>query len=77
MSSKKTIFLSDFSGLYELISVDDWGLTREILKNPVKSVCYKPKAGLSQKLLSENKGLKCGSEKKHPLSVNGYSENLI
>ncbi len=24
----------------------------------------------------ENKGLKCGSEKKCPLPVNGYSENL-
>jgi hypothetical protein len=34
-----------------LIGADDWGLTCEILKKLVKSVCYKPKAGLSQKLL--------------------------
>jgi hypothetical protein len=53
MSSKKAIFLSDFSGLYGLIGANDWGLTREILKNLVKSVCYKPKNGLSLKLLSD------------------------
>jgi hypothetical protein len=51
MSSKKTVFLYNFSELYELIGADDWGLTCEILKKLVKSVCYKPKAGLSQKLL--------------------------
>jgi hypothetical protein len=26
---------------------------------------------------SENKGLKCGSEKKHPLYVNGYDSAML
>jgi two-component system response regulator GlrR len=36
-----------------LIGEDGWGLTCRTLQSPVKSRCYAPKTGLSQKLLAE------------------------